>query len=42
MDEIEPELLFKVSKRGSESFTREKFSSLNNKNTQIHSERISK
>lgn len=42
MDEIESEVLFKVSKRGSESFSREKVPSLNNKNTQIYSERLNK
>jgi hypothetical protein len=42
MDEIEPEVLFKVSKRSSESFTREKILGLKGKNTKIYSERFDK
>jgi len=42
MDEIESQILFKASKRSRESFSREKVSSLNNKNTQIYSERLQK
>jgi hypothetical protein len=40
MDEIEPEVLLNVSKRGSESFAKEKISSLKGKNTKIYSQRF--
>ena len=42
MDEIEPEAIFKVSKRGSESFAREKILGLNGKSTKMLSERLDK
>ena len=42
MDEIEPDVLFKASKRGSESFSPEKISDFKSKNAKVYSERLNK